>query len=160
MWWEVLGRNQNSLSENISLSVWSHLRHRRGLSLLSRCTGFRADLRVVCLDVTLQVLHAFKLHPTFRTPQPGHGLLSLRVPKRGSSSSLVGALAIRAPDMIDNLICWTAQLLNKEFACLYVCCFVFKKQVELSHALKNVCTPFGKRQTAEITELSLNTKRP
>lgn len=119
--WEVLARNQNNSSKNISLSVLSHLRRRWSLSLLSCCTGFRADLRVVCLDVTLQVVQAFKLHPTLWTPQPGHGLLSLCVPGRGSSSSLVGALAVCAPDMIEDFICSTVQLLNKKSWHVYLC---------------------------------------
>lgn len=54
---------------------------------------------MIRVDVVLQVLQAFKLHPALWTPQPSRGLLRLRVPGR-DGSSLAGTLAVRAPDVI------------------------------------------------------------
>lgn len=76
----------------------SHLGRGRRLGLLARCAGLGADLRVVCLHVTLQVLQALKLHPALGTPQASQGLVALRVSRRGRASDLIGALAVGAPE--------------------------------------------------------------
>lgn len=56
---------------------------------------------MICLNVALQILQAFKLHPTLWTPQPSNRFLSLRVPWRGGS--LDGALTVCAPDVNEQL---------------------------------------------------------